>query len=871
MGHVVFFREFVCRDGLGTAFLPVCGETGRESVVCGEVGGARHEQDGAASGRGSPGGAQNVQTQQHRFSDAARGKTGVNVGRPRQVVFLSGIPPKEGIGEPDKQVAERRNGPLREAKGSDERSEQDDAVRIGAVLRNPGSGCAIDGKPGDCDTAPQPARKGDGFVGGIEHGLRRKRPELVSHQVGLSMSGHQRKDNIMAALEKDLPELVELLGGIGQPVEEDEDVFGGLIVEEGPRAAGAGEGLRRAGEQFFERDFGCVVIGGREACGNREADAHRQVGGEQESGKAQDKDERREARNDSCQPSNCHRVCSVPETLIDEQPIMKNPLPCWIVGVVLASVSGCAPLSQFPAPPRVREGSLTQAREWAASARRNLNAQAASEQCLAALRAALPVDSPQARDIANVALGRFIESNYEDGKLRVTEFTGPDGIVYHVRIAAERGEWPASLLNDLDPIRPARTRASAPLQWAGWGVPMIGVSEPDRVKQPFEPLQGYRLPVTVVADVRTRGGACETTIHFLNPENTKFVSLAGKIRPVAGDLYAPTIATFRRGNPLLLSLRWLFQVDRFTYPTNLIFMQPYDSERIPVVLVHGLLSTPSMWGEVVRQLEADPFIRKNFQFWAFFYPTGQPIPVSAMELRRDLLAVEARYRPPRGIVLVGHSMGGITARAQASSSGGPALFNQVFGEDAPHVAGRLPNAPILRDSLFFDRVESVRRVIFVCAPHRGSRMALAGPAGFFATLIRLPQNITGTIAEIADVVTTMDLRRPPTSIRGLSPKSPFLQALNQRPIEAPHHTIIGDRGRGDSPNSSDGVVPYSSAHLATAESELIIPAGHGAFRHPMAIAEIERILREHLARVTGPARFEAGARRAEESRAPAAR
>ena len=224
------------------------------------------------------------------------------------------------------------------------------------------------------------------------------------------------------------------------------------------------------------------------------------------------------------------------------------------------------------------------------------------------------------------------------------------------------------------------------------------------------------------------------------------------------------------------------------------------------------------------ELEADPFIRKNFQFWTFFYPTGQPIPVSAMELRRDLRAVEARYRLLRGMVLVGHSMGGIIAHAQASSSGGPALFNQVFGEDTPHVAGRLPNAPILRDSLFFDRDENVRRVIFVCAPHRGSRMALAGPAGFFATLIRLPRNITGTIAEIADVVTTMDLRRPPTSIRGLSPKSPYLQALDQRPIEAPHHTIIGNSGRGNSPNSSPMAwFRARSAHLATAESELIVP------------------------------------------------
>jgi len=226
--------------------------------------------------------------------------------------------------------------------------------------------------------------------------------------------------------------------------------------------------------------------------------------------------------------------------------------------------------------------------------------------------------------------------------------------------------------------------------------------------------------------------------------------------------------------------------------------------------------------------------------------TGQPIPISALDLRRDLRAAEARYPLPRGLVLVGHSMGGIISRAQASSSGGSAIFNGIFGEDAPRVAGRLPRAPVLRDSLIFERDKNVRRSIFICVPHQGSNMALAGPAGFFASLIRLPNNLVGAVEEVADVVTTMDLRRPPTSIAGLSPQSAFLRALNKRPIEAPHHTILGDRGRGDSPNSSDGVVPYSSAHLATAKSELIVPAGHGAFRHPMAIAEMRRILRSHL-------------------------
>jgi hypothetical protein len=58
-----------------------------------------------------------------------------------------------------------------------------------------------------------------------------------------------------------------------------------------------------------------------------------------------------------------------------------------------------------------------------------------------------------------------------------------------------------------------------------------------------------------------------------------------------------------------------------------------------------------------------------------------------------------------------------------------------------------------------------------------------------------------------------------------------------------YDTIIGDRGRGDSPNSSDGVVPYWSSHMNGAESECIVPSGHGAHQNPQAIAEVLRILK----------------------------
>ena len=71
--------------------------------------------------------------------------------------------------------------------------------------------------------------------------------------------------------------------------------------------------------------------------------------------------------------------------------------------------------------------------------------------------------------------------------------------------------------------------------------------------------------------------------------------------------------------------------------------------------------------------------------------------------------------------------------------------------------------------------------------------------------------------------------------------------MNTLPLakSIPYHSIIGDRGRGDTPNSSDGVVPYWSSHVSGAESEKIVPSNHGANQSPQGIAEVVRILKKH--------------------------
>jgi hypothetical protein len=93
----------------------------------------------------------------------------------------------------------------------------------------------------------------------------------------------------------------------------------------------------------------------------------------------------------------------------------------------------------------------------------------------------------------------------------------------------------------------------------------------------------------------------------------------------------------------------------------------------------------------------------------------------------------------------------------------------------------------------------------------------------------------------------------PTSIHGLSPDSRFLRVLDDTEPTVPTHSILGDRGRSDLWTSSDGVVPYTSAHLPSAESEVVVPTGHGGFTHPDAVAELKRILKLEPAAARKPA------------------
>src|SRR5881398_533645 len=112
-------------------------------------------------------------------------------------------------------------------------------------------------------------------------------------------------------------------------------------------------------------------------------------------------------------------------------------------------------------------------------------------------------------------------------------------------------------------------------------------------------------------------------------------------------------------------------------------------------------------------------------------------------------------------------------------------------------------------------------------------------------LIAIGQTLRETLT--ADPA-ALKLKRFPNSVDTLAPNNRFVMAINKIPMTKtiPYHSIIGDRGKGDTPNSTDGVVAYWSSHLDGAKSELIVPGPHGSCELPQTIAELDRILRLNL-------------------------
>jgi pimeloyl-ACP methyl ester carboxylesterase len=423
------------------------------------------------------------------------------------------------------------------------------------------------------------------------------------------------------------------------------------------------------------------------------------------------------------------------------------------------------------------------------------------------------------------------------------------GEVYRLRLGPEdRAEYSATYFQQFLDARELQVRrGEEAVVIPGLGGTLVGVHSSVLAGSPlprFEPPSGYRLPVTSVVDFSpdSHQAPVEARLRLVDPLHQNTIEIAGQRYPLAANFSAPLLS-YGRLNELWIGFINMIRGESMRNATGLLLPQPYNPDRIPVIFVHGLLSSKFIWRRTALALMQDPVIRRHYQFWVYSYPTGNPISFSALNLREDLALAQERFGLQHGAVLIGHSMGGLLSRMQVTNSG-RTIWDGVFGSKAQQLYAQVPNDSRVKQALIFQANPTIERVIFIATPHRGSRLAVGKIGAIAIWLIRLPLDLWNEIPEtIAHALNFKGQRAIlPTSIQGLSPKSPLLHALDRLPIQAVHHSIIGDRGRGDTPNSSDGVVPYSSSHLASAQSEKIVPTGHEAMDDPQAVEEIRRIL-----------------------------
>ena len=288
---------------------------------------------------------------------------------------------------------------------------------------------------------------------------------------------------------------------------------------------------------------------------------------------------------------------------------------------------------------------------------------------------------------------------------------------------------------------------------------------------------------------------------------------------------------------------------------QIYLLDPYDPNKIPLLMVHGLQSTPVAFAALVNLLRSDPEIRAKYQVWQFYYASGTPVLVNALELRDSLNETLHTLDPKdhdaatKRIVVLGHSMGGVISHTLVSSSQNR-LWRSVFRVPPARLKGDREAIRELEHILFFQRNPRVVRVIFMAAPHRGSPIADSFIGFLGNSLTRLAPMLEYGFSRLAGA--NPGAMTPEaavfyragrfSAVRTLSPKSPALIALSELSIEVPYHSVIGQQHPGPKERGSDGVVPYWSSHLYGAQSEVIVRSGHGVFSNLDAVLETIRIL-----------------------------
>ena len=331
-------------------------------------------------------------------------------------------------------------------------------------------------------------------------------------------------------------------------------------------------------------------------------------------------------------------------------------------------------------------------------------------------------------------------------------------IEFEVRI---KGRWKNEQFEKFELVGDYQTRGfENEYRTYGLGVPLIAVRKRHAAETPVEKYYppDLTLAMTAFCDfensvpnqsplTEAMGTAVKhrAVLTLYDPLENPTIETHAKTVPLQSDTTTPL--AYHLDDPLLntgvLATASLLNAETTKQIHGMYMLEPYDPNKIPVVMVHGLWSSPVTWAHMFNDLRANVDIRKNYQFWFYSYSTAQPFWVSAMAMRQDLTRIREEL-DPQGysksldqMVLVGHSMGGLISKMQTVSSG-DRFWQRVSDVPLDSLKGDRETLDRVRNVFFFEPVSSVKRVITIATPFSGSEFANGTARWFSHKFFTLP-------------------------------------------------------------------------------------------------------------------------------------
>ena len=329
---------------------------------------------------------------------------------------------------------------------------------------------------------------------------------------------------------------------------------------------------------------------------------------------------------------------------------------------------------------------------------------------------------------------------------------------------------------------------------------------------------------------------------------------------LALDTSAPYAVGANSSSLRRLGVYGLLGGDEIGRRAGVYLLEDYDPNKRPIVMIHGLAASPLNFARISNAIWGDPQLRAHFQVWHVIYQTDAPLMILRRRIQDYLDRVWNAVDPVgddparHGMVLIGHSMGGIIARLLCVESG-DVMWNAAFTVPPAQMPGKPEDVAAIENLLFTHPYPGVTRAIFLASPHHGSPAADAWYGRLFQNLIgrgvpelRLLQHYTREHPEVvSDAVRDTYAQAKVNSITTLRAAQP-VRAASESLLPQPgirYHTIAGSLPRQAPPG--DGIVPLDSARLPGAESTLVVKYGHQLYDSDEVIAEVVRILHADIA------------------------